>query len=99
MSQLGQLSIVIIAVSTILSLFVTWSCVCTINAMSRRTRFLVRLAYILLGTGAIGIAMYPVWFHEPVDGYVLILLVAIALIAFDKWRLQRKPLARHHRIL
>lgn len=98
MSEMAQLQGILTLISTFLSLFVTWSCVCTINAMSPRTRFVVRLAYVLLCTGAMGIAMYPVWFHEPIDGYVLILLVAIALIAFDKWRLQRSW-TRHHRIL
>lgn len=99
MSDLSQVEGILTVISTVLSLFVTWTCICAVNNMSRKTRFLNRLAYVLLGTGAIGVAMYPFWFQKPIEAHVLILLAAIALIAFDKWRLQKRSMTRHHRIL
>lgn len=97
MAGMGTYEALITAVSIMLSLFITWTCICAVNGMSPKTRLISRLAYVLLGTGAIGVAMYPIWFHRPVETHVLLLLVSIALIAFDKLRLQRS-ITRHHRI-
>lgn len=98
MTEVSALGGFLSASCTVLSLFITWTCVCAVNNMSRKTRLLNRLAYVLLGTGTTGVAMYPVWFDQPVESHVFILIMAVALIAFDKWKLQKRPITRHHRI-
>lgn len=87
--EMSQYDSVVTIVSTILSLFVAWTSICAVNTMGDQTRFIIRIAYVLMGTGAAGMAMYPFWFGSAPTFHAVLVMAAVALVYMDNWRLRR----------
>ncbi len=69
-----------IAISTFASLVVLWTSICTINHMTRRTPITIRAAYILIGVGAAGVLLVPVYFHRPQTPAEMLLIAGTAIL-------------------
>jgi len=73
--------------SSTLAVISLWSAICALNAMSRATSNLVRLAYILLGVGACAVLLAPGYLNRAPSGAELFLVSGMAALAlFDRRR-------------
>ena len=65
--------------------------VCVINRMSKATNHLIRLAYILLAVGALGVVMGPLYSRSiPAAAEVIIKVGAALALIFGAYRRQKK---------
>lgn len=66
---------------------VAWCAICAVNRMTTKTRLAVRLSYVLLGAGALGAALQPLWLGYPLDLIdALFILGFVGLAIGDKRR-------------
>jgi len=73
-----------IVLSTALALVILLSTICVINHMDRKTPFLRRLAFVLLGTGAAAMMVAPAYLQRPPSLSEILLLLALALLSFTE---------------
>lgn len=78
------MTILAIALSTVLALVTLLSTICVINQMDRKTPFLRRLAFIVLGTGSAAMLVAPTYLQRPPALSEILLLLALALLSFTE---------------
>ncbi len=60
---------------------VMWAEVCTLNAMTRRTRLVTRLAHVLIGVGTAAVVLTPCYLGRAPSHAEILLLSGLALLA------------------
>lgn len=81
------LGVLAICWSSAWALVALWSAICALNAMSRATSNLVRLAYVLLGVGACAVLLAPGYLNRAPSWAELFLVSGVAALAlFDRHR-------------
>ena len=74
------LVILIVGLNSMLALTVLWTSLCAINEMNRRTSFMRRVAFILLGTGGLASVLAPFYLHRVPTATELLLVTAVAVL-------------------
>lgn len=77
---LSTMVIVSIVWNGVMSSVIVWSTVCTLNAMDRRTGFWRRLAYVMMGTGALASVLAPLYLQRPPTATELLLVTAVSIL-------------------
>ena len=72
----------LVVLNTLGSMGVLWRCICALNHMSRKTRFSIRLAYILVALGAAASLCAPSYLGRPPTRAEVLLVVGFALLSF-----------------
>lgn len=81
-----------LVLSTSLALVTLWTTICVVNHMNRKTPFIRRLAFVLLGTGAAAMVIAPVYLNRSPTISEMLVLLALALLSFtERKRYRHSP--------
>lgn len=82
-------------VNSIFSSVVLWASICAVNQMTAKTRFFIRIAYVLLGMGAFATLILP-WLATPTIKNPMIpnVLMTMAVAIMVLWD-RRRSMFRH----
>lgn len=83
------LFIFMISMNTLLSGTVVWTALCSINHMTPKTRFPIRMGYLLMGVGAFAAMLSPLYFDRHPTVTEISLMAAIAFIRLADHRRRR----------
>lgn len=84
-------SLIAVTLNTACSLIVLWSAICTVNLMTPKTNWLIRVGHLLIGLGAVCALFAPAYLsRQPTAGEVAILAGMSILCLRDRRRGPRK---------
>lgn len=87
-----------IGINSIACLVILWSVICATNNMSFRTKTTLRLAFVLLGIGALAALISPVYSGRPPTYAESAMCLGIAILGLvDRRRARQKRLVGHGR--
>jgi hypothetical protein len=72
------------------ALVVLWSSVCALSHMNRHTRFDIRIAYILMGVGALAVLLAPGYLERMPDPGMMLLAWGAALLCIANRRRRQR---------
>lgn len=85
----------LIVLNTISSLALLWSVVCTTNSMHRGTKLVIRIAFILMGTGAFAALLTPFFLPRAPSYAEIFLMFGFALFAYSDRRRRNVQIVRN----
>jgi uncharacterized membrane protein YfcA len=83
-----------ICLNSTAALVVLWSSVCALSHMTRHTRFDIRIAYILMGVGALAVLLAPGYLGRMPEPGMMLLAWGAALLCIANHR-RRQRHGRH----
>lgn len=84
----------LIALNTFCAVVVSWSSMCALNHMRAKTRWTIRVSYLVLGVGAFSALVAPQAFARVPSYTEVLVLLGIALLTHSDRRRRGRQLCR-----